>query len=99
MLNILTPYGEHYKITEDGNIIRMDMQGFKPSGRWKFLGLQHVKRNSFIPFGDIDEHLLEDFDPCWKNGRPQWTVRDLDCGTVREWGNTKYHGVKRIWFD
>jgi hypothetical protein len=99
MLNILTPYGDHYKVDNDGNIIRTDISGFKPSGDWKCLGLEHVKRNSFIPFDEITKEFLEDFNPCWKNGNPQWTVRDLDHGTTRSWGNTKYHGIKKLWFD
>jgi len=99
MLNILTPYGDHYKIDENANIIRTDIEGFKPSERWKFLGLTHVKRNDFIPFNVITPKFLETFNPCWKNGNPQWTVVDLDCGTTRSWGNTKVHGIKKLWFD
>lgn len=99
MLNILTPYGDHYKIDENGNIIRMDIEGFKASEQWKFLGLSHVKRNDFIPFERITPEFLETFKLCWKNGNPQWTVRDLDHGTTREWGNEKYHGPKKLWFD
>jgi hypothetical protein len=99
MLNILTPYGMHYKADKNGNIIRMDIEGFEASANWKFLGLSHVKRNDFIPFELITPEFLKTFEPCWKNGNPQWTVRDLDYGTVREWGNTKYHGTKKLWFD
>ena len=99
MLNIITPYGNHYKVNDAGSIIRTDIKNFEPSGKWKLLGLSHVKRNYFIPFKEITRELLNGFNPCWKNGNPQFTVRDLDHGTTREWGNTKYHGIKYIYFD
>lgn len=99
MLNILTPYGNHYKVDSNGNIIRTDIKGFKPSKQWKFMGLSHVKRPDFIPLSSLTPKFFDGFNTCWKNGNPQWTVRDWDHGTIREWGNTKYHGVERIWFD
>ncbi|MGD2072131.1 MAG: hypothetical protein PVG65_01410 [Candidatus Thorarchaeota archaeon] len=99
MLNILTPYGDHYKVDKNGNIIRMDIKGFEASDTWKLLGVEHVKRNEFISFNEITPEFLKNFNPCWKNGNPQWTARDLDHGTVRIWGNTKYHGIKKLWFD
>ena len=98
MLHLLTPYGDHYKI-DNGNIIRTDIEGFKLSGNWKLLGLSHVKRNEFIPTNKITPEFLKDFNPKWKNGNPQWTVIDLDHGTTRKWGNTKYHGIQSLWFD
>jgi hypothetical protein len=64
MLNILTPYGNHYKVDDSGNIIRIDINGFKSSGNWKFLGLSHVKRNEFIPFDRITTNILETLNVC-----------------------------------
>ena len=98
MLNISTPYGNHYKVTEKGEIVRTDMS-FEPSGQWLMQGLSHVKRNYFIPFNLLTPEFLEGLTILWKTANPQWTVRDLDHGSTREWGNTKWHGIKNIWFD
>ena len=97
MLAIYTPYGKKYLINMKQEIIRTDMES-KPSGQWKFLGFSHVKRNQFVPYDRIIERLKIDPEAfkTYKNGNPQWTVRDLDHGTTREWGNTKIHGVKRV---
>ena len=100
MLNIKTPYGDCYKVNEKGEIIRLDQKDFKPSGQWIFRGLRHVKRTSeFIPFSSITPQLLQEITLLYKNGKPQYTVEDLDHGTRRTWGNTAYHGVKSIYFD
>jgi hypothetical protein len=97
MLTIHTPYGKKFFINEKQEIIRTDMD-FKPSGQWKFLGLEHVKNNQFVPYDRVIERLKSDPEvfKTYKNGNPQWTVRDLDHGTTRVWGNTKFHGVKSI---
>jgi hypothetical protein len=96
MMLIRTPYGDTYKIHGNGDIERTDIRGFIPSGDWKMKGIEHVKRRDFIPFERLKEMNLESFQWTWKNGNPQWTVRDLDHGTTRTWGNTKYHGIKFI---
>ena len=98
VLNFSTPAGACYKVDANGCIISKDTPGM-PSGSWIFLGLTHVSKNVVIPFNKITEKFLEDFNPCWKNGNPQYTVLDLDHGTTRMWGNTKYHGVRKIWFE
>jgi len=97
MLKIITPNGEKFNINPKGQIIRLDMK-FDPSDSWKFLGIEHVKRNQFIPFDKLTPENIETF-KTWKNGNPQWTVRDLDHGTTRVWWNTKYHGIKRMYFE
>jgi hypothetical protein len=94
-LEITTPHGDRYIIHADGNIERTDLPGFKCSGQWKLIALKHVARREIIPLdmllaGKLPAPLL------YKNGSPQWTVRDLDHGSTREWGNTKHHGVKSI---
>jgi hypothetical protein len=93
-----TPYGNHYHVTTSGNIIRLDQPDFVPSGQWSFLGLQHVKRSEFIPFADVVRMVANGTLPAlsYKNGNPQFTVRDFDHGSVRVWGNTKYHGVRSL---
>lgn len=94
ILNFVTPAGRLYDVLENGDLTR---PGNLPTGGWKFLGLRHVKRNEIISIEQLTRKFLSDFKPCWKNGSPQWTVIDRDHGTVRIWGNTKYHGVFRIW--
>ena len=90
---IYTPRGDNYLIHENGNIERRDIKGFQVSGQWKLLGLVHVEYECFVPFPQCFEKDGLPFPLKWKNGNPAWTVRDLDHGTRREWGNTRYHGV------
>jgi hypothetical protein len=95
VLEISTPHkGRAYLIHANGYIQRADMP-HTPGPGWQLLGLQHVKRAEFVPVaellaGKIPAPLLYD------NGRPQWTGRDLDHGTTREWGNTHSHGVSSV---
>lgn len=96
-LMIVTPNNDRYTVTLKGEIIRMDQPDFKPSGQWLFLGLEHVKRREFIPASAITPELLRELDLAYKNGNPQYTVRDFDHGSVRVWGNTQYHGVKSLY--
>ena len=98
MLNFRTAYGNHYKVDANACIIRCDIK-MAPSGNWTFEGLAHVKFNEFIPFKLLTKTLVRNLNTCWKNGKPRYTVIDIDHGTRRIWGNTKYHGVSRIWFD
>lgn len=99
-LYLRTPLGEQYHIHENGDIQRLDLypsrEPFSASGQWKFLGITHVKRNEFIPLATLWREIPGEVNGSslsYKNGHPQWTVRDLDHGTVRTWGNTVYHGI------
>ncbi len=92
---ISTPHGDQYLIHEDGQIERSDGRNLPLSGQWKLLGIEHVKRREFIPFADLLAGKRPDA-ILYKNGNPQWTVRDNDHGAVRTWGNTKYHGIRTI---
>jgi len=94
MLHFGTPYGDYYYVTKEGYIVRHPND--TPSTKWVFLGLSHVKRRHHIPRVALTPEFLKTFNPCWKNGKPQWTVMDLDHGTRGEWGNTSAHGVKFI---
>ena len=95
MLELTTPYGNRYVIHEGGDVQRTDLEGFTPSGQWRMLGLQHVKRRDFIPLSEVYARLPS-LTLLYKNGSPQYTVRDFDHGTVRVWGNTRHHGVKHL---
>jgi hypothetical protein len=98
MLHIRTPYGKEFEINKAGQIIRMDME-FTPSDDWKFLGISHVKRREFIAFTQLTPDVIKTLKLRYKNGKPQYTVIDLDHGTRREWGNTTAHGIQSLWFD
>lgn len=76
----------YYVDLETGNIW---YDGLKPSGNWKFKGFSHVKRNQFISLEWIRNHPeVINSDMFWyKNGKSQFVVRDLDYGTIREWGS------------
>lgn len=92
ILNIKTPRFDYYQVNEEGYLYK---DGTEPSGGWKFLGISHVKRNWFIPFSELFDFLDSKPDILYKNGNPQWTVRDLDHGSTREWGS----GIAAIWFE
>jgi len=91
MLNIITKHEDHFKVNPGSQIIRNHT---RPSDSWIFLGLSHIKRNEFISFERITPENINDF-KTFKNGNPQWTVRDLDYGTIRNWGG----GIKSIYFE
>jgi len=104
MFKIVTPHGQYltnqeYIVNEKGQLCQQCNinTAYTFSDGWKFLGIEHVKRNQFIPIETLKTwtaEQFESFDWCYKNGNPQWTVRDLDHGSTRTWGNTKHHGIK-----
>jgi hypothetical protein len=96
ILNIRIPSGKLYQVYPNGDLT---VYGVRVSKNWQFLGLAHVKRNEFIPLEKLTPEFLRSFNPCWKNGKPQWVVVDRDHGTIRVCGNAKYHGVSKLWFD
>jgi hypothetical protein len=97
MLYICTKYGNQYHVNDKAEITRLDQVGFQPSEQWHLLGIRHVKMtNLIIPFGDIPRWLSENPPLLYKNGNPQWTIIDMDHGTPRIWGNTKWHGIADI---
>ena len=95
-LYIRTPYGNEYHVLENGNIQRLDGMHVANDG-WRILGIQHVRRNEFIPLSTLlHTQILGAIPRLYKNGKPQWTVVDMDHGTKRVWGNTQYHGIAVI---
>lgn len=75
-----------FHILANGDIVRLDIPGFQPSGQWKFLGLSHARRNLFVPFPKCFVEPLP-LPLNWKNDKAQWHVIDLDHGTRRGWGS------------
>jgi len=92
---IYTPYGNTYFVNHEG-LITTKQCNFMFSGSWKFVGLVSVKSNYRITFADLSKETKPDL--LYKNGNPKYTVRDLDHGTTREWGNSQVHGVNNILF-
>ena len=92
ILNIQTPYGKHYTVSRAGHI--------NGSTNWIMLGIRHTRRTStFVPLTTLFEPGVIDATE-WRfktSGNPAWTVDDLDHGTRRTWGNTRYHGIRLCW--
>lgn len=63
--------------------------GIKPSGNWKFLGFSHIRKHDFISLSSLlkNPSTIKESPFWYKNGKSQYRVRDLDHGTVREWGS------------
>jgi hypothetical protein len=95
----LTPYGDRYLVDVETGLIRRP--GEATSGGWKMIGLVRTGPGfafgtGLIPLADVSQCLKTGLKLQYKNGRPRFTVRDWDHGTVRTWGNTRYHGVYSI---
>lgn len=104
---ITTPYGHRYDVAEDGRILvyrRADDEAkpYVPGPDWTITGV--VSCRGFAggfgrSYGLAQLGILADLPPAdllYKNGSPRWTLSDLDHGTRRIHGNTKYHGIKSI---
>lgn len=95
-LHFRTPAGKVYTVSGKGELA---VVGTPYSGDWLFLGLQHVNYNIAVPFVKLTEEFIDSLQLKFKNGNPRFTVSDIDHGTHRLWGNTKYHGVSRLWYE
>lgn len=97
---IITPYNDVYAVNYLGQITKKSNIGtnYGFSDGWKIKGIEHVKKSWFIPFNKMTKDFIKELPLRYKNGHPQFTVRDLDHGTTRTWGNTVYHGISQIRF-
>ena len=97
-LIISTPYrGEAYRVENDGQIVRLDMPDFIASKQWLMVGLVRVNSTRLaVSLRGITQQWLDANPLRYKNGNPRYTIRDLDHGTIRDHGNTVYHGVSAI---
>lgn len=96
---IYTPYGNKYIIDDDNNIIRTDIKDFKPSNKWKLVGVAstHPFCNHYEPhFATLDSIADGSEEALYKNGNPRYTMVDVDHGTIRVHGNSKVHGISRV---
>lgn len=98
---ITTRYGDRYEIDEDGCFLRAGESTWEhPHDTWKCTGCAKI-----LPFGHLRFFTLPAFlkmieagqDFTFKNGKPRFTLTDLDHGTSRIHGNTAYHGIAAAW--
>lgn len=90
---ITTPHGNRYCVDPvTGNI--------NGSHEWRMIGLASVRSDRVcVSLRDLTPDTVSKLSLKYKNGNPRYTVMDVDHGTRRAWGNTKYHGVKAIYFE
>jgi hypothetical protein len=96
---ITTPYGDIYECTEAGNVTRSgDNTWPETHDSWRFIGVSSTHPFSFgriiMSLADLASHSQSFLR--YKNGSPKFTLVDLDHGTRRVHGNTKYHGIASI---
>lgn len=87
MFEIVTK-NERYRVNDAGEISRQCLN-WKFSGQWKAVAL--VRLCNFgvlevIPFSKWASDL-DSIQWLFKNGKPRYTLRDMDHGTMREWSN------------
>lgn len=95
--SIVTPYGTHYKIDECGCFLEYNEHKWQhPHDSWRCNGIAELR-----PFGNLKMHSLSTFFKMienkesflFKNGKPRYTLTDIDHGTFRVHGNTEHHGI------
>lgn len=82
-LKIITMSGKVFTINNTGQI-KVDSAFSKA---WTIKGITHVKKNWFIPFNELTSKTIGNIPLLYKNGRPQFTIVDIDHGTTRVHGN------------
>jgi hypothetical protein len=95
-LHIGTPYGDWYEVNENGEITTKNAP--TPSGQWKLRGIRHVLTGEFISSKNLTPEKLKTLKLTYRSGHPQYTGCDIDHNTMREWGNTDYHGISSMYF-
>lgn len=87
----------YFDIMPNGDIVRLDIEGFKPSGQWKLVALVDRYNRRVINFDDMNaESIAALGDLNFKNGKGKFRVMDFDHGSHRIWGTT---GKLSIWFN
>lgn len=101
IIQVRTFAGHYYRIHENGNIQRMDMPDFKPSGLWKAVRLvkpngskvfslpevfEKAEANGFVEY-ESDARQNGEFILRHKNRKPKLYLMDNDYGTLRQWGD------------
>ncbi len=99
---ITTPYGGWYETDARGYVVRCDNGLDKREASlhdlmsWQITGIREIK-----PFNHLGDIIRLD-EACTlqlkrKNGKPRYTLEDVDHGTTRIHGNWNVHGVASIY--
>ena len=99
---IITKYGAVYETDRDGYVLTytngLDKRNSSSEElkTWRVLGLSKI-----LPFNNLGPTIcLEDAckikDFRFKNGKPMYTLHDLDRGTHRVAGNWNTHGITKV---
>jgi len=93
--------GDVYYVHTGGQIERTDLAESAPSDTWRLRGIVRTGPGfawgtGLIPFASLAAWLATRPALTFKNGRARYTVTDLDHGTVRVWGNTRYRGIVEL---
>lgn len=99
---LTTKYGTCYETDNRGYVIKCDNVLNKENANmddlmsWQITGIRKLKAFNNLGFLiRLDEaSKLQKF--TFKNGNPKYTIEDIDNGTRRIHGNTKYHGIIAI---
>lgn len=99
---ITTAYGNRYRLSVEGYVLKysngLDKQtaSLEELKTWQVMGIRPLE-----PFGRLGRLIpvseaakLKNFR--FKNGRPRYTIQDLDHGTIRTVGNARVHGVSIV---
>jgi len=99
---LVTPYATRYVFDEHGCILRYDDSKFTcPHNSWRIVGICEIlpfNNLHFIPLAKVLIDMKNGIKYNWKfkNGKPRYTVQDIDHGTLRTWGNWNVHGISYI---
>ena len=98
-----TPYGNYGELSKEGYVLKYsngldktkaDVRDLKT---WQVVGLRELLKfnqlGRLIPLSEAVN--IKEF--AFKNGNPRYTAEDIDHGTHRVWGNTKYHGIRSLY--
>lgn len=103
-VHIGTPYGHRYQVsTKTGRLIYIRKEGGTTEGsdQWKITGVTRTDQSFGRPISGglaVLEQLAESNDLLKANGKPKYTLMDLDHGTTRAHGNPDAHGILSVRF-
>jgi hypothetical protein len=96
---IKTRYGDYYKLDKDGYVLEYSnglREDEKSDSRktWQIIGA--VFNVGWHEYKISLDEVIQRGDFRLKNGKPRYTLADIDNGTYRIHGNKNYHGVDYI---
>lgn len=101
---ITTPYGKWYECDNRGYVIKCSNgldnteANLHELMRWQITGIRAVDNfGRLSSITRLDEAAgMDKIGLLHKNGKPRYTIEDIDHGTTRVHGNIKAHGVKTV---